>query len=109
MGWHNSKKTYESGPTPKYKVGDKVYLLGKWEIDNDLWMHREAKLCEVTWVSTKKSGLIWREFTYKITFLETGEKFKNIYESQLCEEKQRTEWIDPYEPIIFPINDDEDK
>jgi hypothetical protein len=60
-------------------------------------------------VSTKKSGWIFKEFTYKVRFLESGRKFKSIYESQLAKEQQRGQYSDPEVGDPFPSNDEEDK
>jgi hypothetical protein len=44
--------------------------------------------CEITGVSTKKSGFIFREFTYTVKMLKTGEIVENVYESELYTEYQ---------------------
>lgn len=108
MSWWNSSKFYESGDTPKYKVGDIVWLHEPWEWDG-LACRRESKQCEITEVSTKKSGWFFKEFTYKVRFLESGKKFKAIYESQLATEKQHGQYSDPDVGDPFPSNDEEDK
>jgi hypothetical protein len=108
MSWWNSNKFYSSGDTPKYKVGDILWLHEPWQFDG-LACRRESKQCEVTDVSTSKSGLFFKEFTYKVRFLETGRKYKAIYESQLAREKQRGQYSDPDIGDPFPSNDEEDK
>ena len=88
MGWFDAAATYRSGKTPKYKVGDKVYKL--LVILPELGKRKLQKFCvpcEVTEVSTKKSGFIFREFTYTVK-MSTGELVKNVYESELYTEYQ---------------------
>ena len=108
MGWWNSKKTYESGKTPKYAVGQVLYLYEPWTTEDGWIFKRASNQCEITEVSKKKKGLIYKEFVYKVRFLNSGRKFKNIYESQLSETKHGTQYTD-IENGAFPINDDEDK
>jgi hypothetical protein len=108
MSWWNSSKFYKSDDTPKYSVGQIVWLHEPWKFDG--WScARESKQCEITEVSTKKSGWIFTEFTYKVRFLESGKKFKYIYESQLAKEQQRSQYSDPDVGDPFPANDEEDK
>ena len=109
MSWWNSNKFYKSGDTPKYKVGDILWLHEPWKFRDDLSCIRESKQCEVTEVSTEKSGLFFKEFTYKVRFLESGKKFKYIYESQLNREQQRKQYSDSEVGEVFPANDEEDK
>ena len=84
MSWFDAATFYSSGKTPRYKVGDKVYKLlvippefGKRKLQ------KFCKACEITEVSTKKSGFIFREFTYKVKMSGTGEVVENVYESEL--------------------------
>ena len=89
MGWFDAAATYRSGKTPKYKVGDKVYKL--IVISPELFKRKLQKFCaacEITGVSTKKSGFIFREFTYTVKMLKTGEIIENVYESELYTEYQ---------------------
>ena len=88
MGWFDAAATYRSGKTPKYKVGDKVYKL--LVIPPELSKRKLQKFCvecTVTSVSTKKSGFIFREFTYTVK-MSTGEVVENVYESELYTEYQ---------------------
>ena len=88
MGWFDAAATYRSGKTPKYKIGDKVYKL--LVILPELGKRKLQKFCvpcEVTGVSTKKSGFIFREFTYTVK-MSTGEVVENVYESELYSEYQ---------------------
>lgn len=88
MGWFDASATYRSGKTPKYKVGDKVYrLLVILPEFNKRKLQKFCVSCEVTGVSTKKSGFIFSEFTYTIKSA-TGEVIENIYESELYTEYQ---------------------
>ena len=89
MGWFDAAATYRSGKTPKYKVGDNVYKL--LVIPPELGKRKLQKFCvpcEVTGVSTKKSGFIFREFTYTVKMVKTGEVVENVYESELYTEYQ---------------------
>lgn len=89
MGWFDAAATYGSGKTPKYKVGDKVYKL--LVIPPELGKRKLQKFCVecvVIDVSTKKSGFIFREFTYTVKLLKTGETVENVYESELYTEYQ---------------------
>ena len=88
MGWFDASATYSSGDTPKYKVGDKVYkvLVILPEL-NKRKLQKFCMPCEITGVSTKKSGFIFREFTYTIKSA-TGEVTENVYESELYTEYQ---------------------
>ena len=54
-------------------------------------------------------GLFFKEFTYKVRFLESGKKYKHIYESQLSTEKQRSQYSDEEVGEPFPSNDEEEK
>ena len=88
MSWFDAAATYRSGDTPKYKVGDKVYKL--LVIPPELGKRKLQKFCvacEITSVSTKKSGFIFREFTYTVK-MSTGEIVENVYESELYTEYQ---------------------
>ena len=88
MGWLDASFTYRSGKEPKYKVGDRVYKL--LVIPPELGKRKLQKFCvecEITSVSTKKSGFIFREFTYKVK-MPTGEAVENVYESELYTEYQ---------------------
>ncbi len=88
MSWLDAAATYRSGKTPKYKVGDKVYKL--LVIPPELGKRKLQKFCvscEITGVSTKKSGFIFREFTYTVK-MSTGDIIENVYESELYTEYQ---------------------
>lgn len=88
MGWFDASATYSSGKTPKYKVGDKVYkLLVILPKLNKGKLQKFCVPCEIIGVSTKKSGFIFREFTYTIKSA-TGELTENVYESELYTEYQ---------------------
>ena len=88
MGWFDAAATYRSGKTPKYKVGDKVYrLLVILPEFNKRKLQKFCVPCEVIEVSTKKSGFIFREFTYVIKSA-TGDIIGNVYESELYAEYQ---------------------
>lgn len=88
MGWFDAAATYRSGDTPKYKVGDKVYkLLVILPEFNKRKLQKFCVPCEITEVSTKKSGFIFREFTYTVKSV-TGELTENVYESELYTEYQ---------------------
>jgi hypothetical protein len=88
MGWFDAAATYRSGKTPKYKVGDKVYRLLVIPPEfNKRKLQKFCVLCEITGVSTKKSGFIFREFTYTVKS-STGELTENVYESELYTEYQ---------------------
>jgi hypothetical protein len=88
MGWFDAAATYRSGKTPKYKVGDKVYkLLVILPEFNKRKLQKFCVECTVTSVSTKKSGFIFREFTYTVK-MSTGEVVENVYESELYTEYQ---------------------
>ena len=89
MSWLDAASFYSSGKTPKYKVGDKVYKL--LVIPPEIGKRKLQKFCvacEITSVSTKKSGFIFREFTYTVKMVKTGEIVENVYESELYIEYQ---------------------
>jgi hypothetical protein len=89
MGWFDASATYSSGKTPKYKVGDKVYkLLVILPELNKRKLQKFCVPCVVTGVSDKKSGFIFREFTYTVQMTKTGEVVENVYESELYTEYQ---------------------
>ena len=89
MSWLDASFTYRSGDTPKYKVGDKAYkLLVILPKLNKGKLQKFCVECEVLSVSTKKSGFIFREFTYTVKMLNTGEIVENVYESELYTEYQ---------------------
>jgi hypothetical protein len=88
MGWFDASATYRSGKTPKYKVGDKVYKLTIVLPEfNKKKLQKFCVQCEVIGVSDKKSGFIFREFTYTVKSA-TGEFIENVYESELYAEYQ---------------------
>lgn len=88
MGWFDAATTYRSGDTPRYKVGDKVYKLTIILPEfNKRKLQKFCVPCEVIEVSKKKSGFIFREFTYTIKSA-TGEVIENVYESELYTEYQ---------------------
>lgn len=88
MSWFDAASFYSSGKTPKYKVGDKVYkLLVILPELNKRKLQKFCVACEITSVSTKKSGFIFREFTYTVK-MSTGETVENVYESELYTEYQ---------------------
>ena len=89
MGWLDASFTYRSGNVPKYKAGDRVYKL--LVIPPELGKRKLQKFCvecEVTSVSTKKSGFIFKEFTYVVKMIKSGEVVENVYESELYTEYQ---------------------
>ncbi len=88
MGWFDAAATYRSGDTPRYKVGDKVYKLIVISPTLKRKLQKFCVECEVTGVSTKKSGFIFREFTYTVKILKTGELTEDVYESELYPEYQ---------------------
>lgn len=91
MSWLDSVKFYKSGSEPKYEVGQKVYIPSQLYYGyNCTLLKTEAIEAEVVAVSKKKSGLIFKEFTYTIKEFKTGKEYKNIYESELKEKKLPT-------------------
>ena len=89
MSWLDAAFTYRSGDAPKYKVGDTVYkLLVILPEFNKRKLQKFCVPCEVTEVSSKKSGFIFREFTYTVKMVKTGEVVENVYESELYTEYQ---------------------
>lgn len=89
MSWLDAATFYKSGDTPKYKVGDTVYkLLVILPELNKRKLQKFCVPCEVTEVSSKKSGFIFREFTYTVKMVKTGEVVEDVYESELYTEYQ---------------------
>lgn len=88
MGWWHSKNFYKSGKEPVYKVGQVVYKM--WRYDNETCMSMMQFSCEheILEVSKKKSGFIWKEFTYKVKNLLNNEIIDGVYESELATEYQ---------------------
>ena len=109
MGWWHSKNFYKSGKEPVYKVGQVVFKMWRYYNETCLSMMQFSCEHEIIEVSEKKSGFIFREFTYKVKFLESGKKFKSIYESQLAKEQQRAQYSDSEIGDPFPSDDAEDK
>ena len=113
MGWWDAAFTYRSGNTPKYKVGDRAYkilvVLPQRKDDKVSRLQKFCVECEVTNVSTKKSGFIFREFTYTVKTVKTGEVVENVYESELYPEYQKLPVLDKPELTLeelFDILDD---
>lgn len=88
MGWFDAVATYHSGKSPKYKVGDKVYRLFSTVTPMKKKAQKFCVPCEVTGVSKKKSGFIFREFTYTVVTSAAGKVIDNVYESELYTEYQ---------------------
>ena len=94
MSWLDSNFTYKSGDTPKYKVGDKAYRIRIIMPSSfNTKMQKFSVEYEIIEVSSKKSGLIFREFTYTIRALDNGEVIEDVYESELFDE-----WVDFHSP-----------
>jgi hypothetical protein len=87
MGWFDASAIYSSGKTPKYKVGDKVYRLLVISPTLKRKLQKFCVACEIVGVSEKKSGFIFREFTYSVKSA-TGEVTEDVYESELYSEYQ---------------------
>ena len=88
MGWLDASFTYSSGKTPKYKVGDIVYKILVVPPTLKKKLQKFCVECEVISVSTKKSGFIFKEFTYVVKMIKSGEVVENVYESELYPEYQ---------------------
>lgn len=104
MGWLDSNFTYESGDTPKYKVGDKAYririIIPKFLKTK---LQKFSIEYEIIKVSNSKSGLFFKEFTYTIKALDNGEVIEDVYESELFDE-----WVDFHTPKDPTINWEEE-
>ena len=109
MGWWDAAFTYKSGNTPKYKVGDRAYkilvVLPQRKGDKVSRLQKFCVECEVTNVSTKKSGFIFREFTYTVKMVKTGEVVENVYESELYPEYQKLPVLDKPELTLEELLD----
>ena len=109
MGWLDASFTYKSGNTPKYKIGDNVYkilaVLPKHKADKVSRLQKFCVECEVTNVSTKKSGFIFREFTYTVKMLKNGEVVENVYESELYSDYQKLPVLDKPELTLEELLD----
>lgn len=81
--WSWADKQYKSGDTPKFSVGDRVHASYVYEYEG-----------YITAVSTKKSGIVNKEFTYTVLWEKFTKDSKspwtdchktetNVYESQL--------------------------
>lgn len=88
MSWLDSAFTYSSGDTPKYKVGDTVYKLVVIPPTLNKKLQKFCVECKVVNVSTKKSGFIFREFTYTVKITKVNELVEDVYESELYPEYQ---------------------
>ena len=103
MGWLDSNFTYKSGDKPKYKVGDKAYRI---RIIMPTLKTKKQKFSveyEIIKVSDKKSGFIFKEFTYTIKALDNGEVIEDVYESELYDK-----WVDFHSPKDPTINWDKE-
>ena len=104
MSWLDSNFLYASGDTPKYKVGDRAYRIRIIMPSNfNTKMQKFSVEYEIIEVSSKKSGLIFREFTYTIRALDNGEIIEDVYESELFDE-----WVDFHSPEDPTINWDKE-
>jgi hypothetical protein len=98
MGLFDFKPFYKSGDTPKYQVGELVYRISSPNVLSsdfympmtseqlellETWYMKHLELCKVIAVSEKKSGLIWKEFTYTLESLVNWEIHTYEYESNL--------------------------
>lgn len=81
-GWWGSSSGYKSGDTPKFKVGDIVYNFS-------VRMHYKGRIVAV---STEKSGIRNKEFTYTVfwdswkvgvRWEEYNKTESDVYESEL--------------------------
>ena len=86
MSWLNATAFYRSGKTPKFKVGQTVFKFKPRWLNKtiDKWV-RECGEYKVQSISTKKSGFIFKEFTYVIKDSSTGEIINDVYESELSD------------------------
>ena len=109
MGWLDASFTYRSGNTPKYKVGNRVYkilvVLPKRKDGKVSRLQKFCVECKITNVSTKKSGFIFREFTYTVKMTKTGEIVENVYESELYSEYQKLPVLDKPELTVEELID----
>lgn len=76
-GWLDADNDYESGDTPRYKVGDHV----RYRVLH--WSSKEFIDGVVTSVSTSKSGVYHTEFTYSVKKDSDGTTENDVYESQI--------------------------
>jgi hypothetical protein len=93
MGWLDSNFIYQSGDKPKYKVGDKAYRIRIIMPKFKTKIQKFSIEYEITKVSEKKHGFIFKEFTYTIRALDNREIIEDVYESELFDE-----WVDFYSP-----------
>ena len=93
MSWLDSNFTYSSGDTPKYKVGDKAYRIRIIMPTLKTKVQKFSIEYEIIKVSSKKSGLFFKEFTYTIQALDNGEVIEDVYESELYDK-----WVDFHSP-----------
>lgn len=100
--WRDSKKFYKSGKLPEYPRGRVVYL---WRTDKLNCTGKRAgytrHFCHpftVEEVSKKKSGLIFKEFTYTlVNAYDKNDIVRGVYESTI-EKTQKEEYYEP--PMI---------
>jgi hypothetical protein len=96
MGWWHSKNFYKSGEEPVYKLGQVVYKMWRYYNETCLSMMQFSCEHEILEVSKKKSGLLFREFTYKVKNLLNGDIIEGVYESELATE---------YQGIVYETHD----
>ena len=93
MSWSDSNFIYKSGDTPKYKVGDKAYRIRIIMPTLKTKVQKFSIEYEIIEVSSEKSGLFFKEFTYTIKALDNGEVIEDVYESELYDK-----WVDFHSP-----------
>ena len=76
-GWLNKDLFYSSGEVPAYKLGDSVTIVPR------AFSTFVGSKLRVIGVSSVKSGLFRKEFTYTVQRLSDGKTQDNVYESEL--------------------------
>lgn len=93
MGWFQSKWFKRSGDTPKFKVGQLVYFPTEILVSNfdSVKTIVEYLPHTIACIEKRKSGIFFREFTYKIERQSDRMIVQNVYESEIFETKPNKE------------------
>ena len=91
MGWFQSKWFTKSGKEPKFKIDQIIYFPQEMLVTEcySVKYVTEHTPHRIACLEKRKSGIFFREFTYKIERISDGLIIQNVYESEILEDKPK--------------------